>query len=223
MSVMEGTLSPDIRDIVKENSKDLSSVEGNILSVSHNGKDIKTILVTSCTNSEGKTISAISMAYGLSNETNLKILLVDGNLRAPKLYNLFGVESEPGLSDFIIRNETNVFRNTEFNNLVVMPHGTATANPLDIYRSKDFKSRLDSLEKMFDYVIFDSHSILSASDTSIAARYFDGVVIVLECENTRREVLQTATEKIKKLNGNIIGVVMNKRKYYIPPALYGTF
>jgi capsular exopolysaccharide synthesis family protein len=216
-----GTLSQDIKGIVDRNKRELSSVEGNIFSVAGAGKDIKTVLVTSCNASEGKTISAISMAYGLYNETNLKILLVDGNLRTPTLHSLFRVKSEPGLSDFVLNNATNVFKETEFSNLVIMPHGTAISNPLDIYRSKDFKTKLDSLREMFDYVIFDSHSILSASDTSIAARHFDGVVIVVECEKTKWEVLQMASEKIQKLRGNIIGVVMNKRKYYIPRALYG--
>lgn len=216
-----GVLNQGTKTIVQRNIRELSSVEGNIMSVAEKDRDIKTILVTSCGAGEGKTISAISMAYGLCNDTNLKVLLVDGNLHTPKIHSLFNVENKPGLSDFILNNEINVFRDTEFRYLTVMPQGTEISNPLDVFRSLDFRDKLQKLRGMFDYVIFDGHSILASSDVSVAARYFDGVVVVLECEKTKWEVLEMAAEKIKKLKANIIGVVLNKRKYYIPRILYG--
>lgn len=219
---MLSALSKGLQTLLKKNSRELSSVESNILSAAK-GREIKTVLVTSSTNFEGKTISALSMAYGLSTETNAKVLLVDANLRSPRLYELFDVDNAPGLSDFVISNTEyhDVIRKTEDENLMIMPHGTETTNTLDIFRSKLFKEKLDFLKKKLDYVIFDGCSILGSSDSSVVAKYFDGVIIVVECEKTRREVFLEAKEKIDNLGGHVLGGVLSKRKYHIPKMLYG--
>ena len=219
---MLSALSKGLRTLLKKNSRELSSVESNILSAAK-GREIKTILVTSSTNFEGKTTSAISMAYGLSTETNAKVLLVDANLRSPKLYELFDVDSAPGLSDLVMSDTEydDVIRKTEDENLVIMPHGTETTNTLDIFRSKLFKEKLDLLKQKLDYVIFDGCSILGSSDSSVVAKYFDGVIIVVECEKTRREVFLEAQEKINNVGGYVLGGVLSRRKYHIPKILYG--
>ncbi|MBF0327743.1 MAG: CpsD/CapB family tyrosine-protein kinase [Nitrospirae bacterium] len=221
MNISQGTLSERVREIITKNRRELSEVEGNILSLAAKDKDVRTIFVTSCNNSEGKTISAISLAYALYNETNLNVLLVDGNLQRPKLHELFNVEQSPGLSDFVLEGSVNVFRETEFERLMVMPAGTKISNTLDVFRATDFGEKMAMLRDKFDYVIVDSSSILGSSDTSVAAQKFDGVVFVLECEKTKWEVLQMAVDKVVKLRGHVLGVVMNKRKYYIPRFLYG--
>ncbi|MCC6347288.1 MAG: CpsD/CapB family tyrosine-protein kinase [Nitrospirales bacterium] len=216
-----GALSQEVKSLLAKNDRELASIEGNILSMTGSGRDLKTLLVTSCHPREGKTLSAISIAYGLFQETNLKVLLVDGNLRAPRLNALFSVAEEPGFADFVMKDADNVFRETEFENFMVMPHGSATANPLDIYRSPLFGGKVEMLRSMFDYVVFDGGPILGTSDMSVAARHFDGVLVVLECERTKWEILEMAVTKIRKLRGNVIGTVMNRRKYYIPRYLYG--
>ncbi|TAN43232.1 MAG: hypothetical protein EPN22_10410 [Nitrospirae bacterium] len=221
LNITEGVVSEKTREIITKNRRELSEVEGNILSLAGKDKDVRTILVTSCNNSEGKTISAISLAYALCNETNLNVLLVDGNLQRPKMHELFNVAESPGLSDFILNGAVNVFKETEFERLMVMPAGTKTSNTLDVFRATDFGDKLAMLRDKFDYVIFDSSSILGSSDTSVAAQKFDGVVFVLECEKTKWEVLQMAVDKVIKLRGHVMGVIMNKRKYYIPRFLYG--
>lgn len=242
-------LQKSLQTLLKKNSRELSTVEGNILSAARD-REIKTILVTSSTNFEGKTISAISMAYGLATETNAKVLLVDGNLHSPKLYELFEVNSAPGLSDlFISKKEkysdamrksdvdsvpglsddlyvskaeySDVIRKTEDENLMIMTHGSETTSTLDVFKSKLFKEKLDFLRQKFDYVIFDGRSILGSSDSSVVAKYFDGVILVVECEKTRREVFLQAKEKINNVGGFVLGAVLSKRKYHIPKMLYG--
>ena len=78
-----------------------------------------------------------------------------------------------------------------------------------------------SLRSRFDYVFFDTGPVLNSSDVALMARHFDGVIVVVECERTKWEVLELAKAKIVNVNGKILGVVLNKRQYYIPAGLYG--
>ena len=217
-----GKLPQDLKTLIMKNSVELSAIQGNMLSTATD-REIKTILITSCSAFEGKTITAISMAYELSTEANARVLLVDGNLRYPKIHELFNVGSTPGLSDLVVSNAEyeEVIRKTEDENLIIIPHGTKISNPLDLFRSKMFKEKLDYLKQRFNYLIFDTCAALMSSHVSIIAKYFDGIILVIEAEKTRWEILQQAKEKINNVGGNILGAVLNKRKYYIPKALYG--
>jgi capsular exopolysaccharide synthesis family protein len=217
-----GMLSQDLKTELMENGRELSAVEGNLLSVAES-RHIKKIFITSCFTSEGKTVSAISMAYALSTSANAKVLLVDGNLHFPKIHELFNVKAIPGLSDLLIANAdySSVVRETEYQSLNIMPHGTGISDTLGVFRSKIFKDKLDFLSQSFDYIIFDGSSILSSSEAALTAKHFDGIILVIECEKTKWEVVQLAIEKIRNVGGIILGVVLNKRKFYIPKILYG--
>jgi protein-tyrosine kinase len=82
------------------------------------------------------------------------------------------------------------------------------------------KARLGEVREQFDYVIFDGNSVFGSSEVVSFAKHFDAVVLVVECEKTKWEVLQMASEKIQKAGGDVLGVVLNKRKYYIPDSIY---
>jgi Mrp family chromosome partitioning ATPase len=84
-----------------------------------------------------------------------------------------------------------------------------------------FAGKLKSLMARFDYVVFDGDSLLTSSNASMIVKHFDGVVLVVECERTKWEVLRLAREKVQNVGGNVLGVVLNKRRYYIPRGLYG--
>jgi len=215
-------LSPKLSALIKRNQGELSKVQGNILSAAEN-REIKTIVVTSCHASEGKTITAITMGYALSTGANARVLLVDANLHSPQIYELLNLDSAPGLSDLFISNANykEVIRRSEFSNLMIVPHGTEISNSLQVFTSELFENKLNFLKQNFDYIIFDGPSVFGSSDISVIAKYFDGIILTVECEKTRWEVLREATENIEKAGGNILGTVLNKRKYYIPRVLYG--
>lgn len=217
-----GELSQEIKDYLKGNLHELSKVEGNILS-SAKGKEVKTIYVTSCGDAEGKTITALSLAYALAARSNLKVLLVDGNLHAPQIYKLFHVEGVCGLADLLLSTTgyEEAFRKTEYESLTIVPHGNKVSSTTEVFRTDKFKDRLDALRQKFDYVIFDGHAVFSSSDAAIIARYFDGIVFVVECEKTNWAMFRDAREKLEMAGGSVLGVVLNKRKYYIPKILYG--
>ena len=215
-----GVLSEKIKEILKKSAGELGSLKGNLLS-SSKGKEIKTILVTSSKPSEGKTVSAVNIACGLS-ETMAKVLLVDGNLHNPCIHKLFNVSNSPGLSDLFASNTANgeILKETEYELLTIMSCGTKQHNAIDVFKSERFKEKLDLWKKEFDYVVVDGNSILSSSEVSLIAKHFDGIVMVVECEKTKWEVVQQAQEKLNNVGGNILGVVLNKRSYNIPGIFY---
>lgn len=215
-----GVLSENLKKILQKNAGELNAIKGNLLSVTKE-KEINTILVTSSKPAEGKTLSAINMAYGLS-ETHSNVLLIDGNLRIPCIHKIFNVEDSPGLSDIFTSDAKNneVLKETEYERIKIIPCGTKIYHSINIFKSEKFKEMLDIWKQDFDYVIFDGHSILISSDVSLVAKYFDGIIMVIECEKTKWEVVQQAKEKLNNVGGNILGVVLNKRKYYIPKMFY---
>jgi capsular exopolysaccharide synthesis family protein len=215
-------LDRHIQQLIIENSRELSSIGGNLLSAASK-KDIKTLLVTSSHPQEGKTISAVSMAYTLSSQVNSRVVLVDANFRSPKIHELFNETSTPGLSDMLLSdtslNDTLV--KTEYENLMLVPCGSSLSKDVDVRETEMFKSTLNAMKERFDYVIVDSCSVFGSSDISLIAKLFDGVILVIECENTRWEVVQQAKETINNVGGVVLGTVLNKRRYYIPKKLYG--
>ncbi|MCF6290812.1 MAG: CpsD/CapB family tyrosine-protein kinase [Desulfobacterales bacterium] len=214
-------LSDALETRLIRNLKEVSLFEGNILDVD---KDIKTIYVTSCLNGEGKTTAALNIAYSLAKNSNTRILLVDGNSDAPRLHKLFGAAAAPGLCDTMRSEDFNsdILKQTEYGNLFIITHGGKTAGKHSSAETeKMIKALLDKLRDQFDYIIFDGLSLLSSSEPAILANSFDGIVMVVESERTKWEVAQLGIEKLIKLKGNMLGVVLNKRKYYIPRFLYG--
>ena len=218
-----GVLNENLKAAIFKNQKELSTIEGNIASFTSNKQPIKTILVTSCSPLEGKTVSSISMALALSIEANAKVVLIEGNMSSPRIHELFNIDTVPGLSDLLISraNLNEIMRKTEFHNLTIIPSGSQISKKLDVFEIERLQDLIGSLKKDFDYVIVDGQSVSGSSDVSIVSKYFDGIVFVVECEKTRWEVLQQSKEKIKGVGGKILGVVLNKRVYYIPQKVYG--
>jgi Mrp family chromosome partitioning ATPase len=176
--------------------------------------------VSSCSDQSGKTISAISAAYGLAFYSHKNVLIMDGNLTNPQLHQLFGITPDPGFKDVCagIASIDDVILPTRHKNLSVMTIGN-----MDLPPGSDSCVRqiIAELSPNFDYVICDGSSILTSSVALRNIPAFDAVLIVIECEKTRLEVLQLAEEKIQKSGGpTSIGVVFNRRKYYIPSIVY---
>jgi Mrp family chromosome partitioning ATPase len=202
---------------LESNFRELMLVEANINTLTKKGN---LIYVSSCSDQSGKTISAISAAYGLTFYSHKNVLIMDGNLTNPQLHQLFGITPDPGFKDVCagIASIDDVILPTRHKNLSVMTIGN-----MDLPPGSDSCVRqiIAELSPNFDYVICDGSSILTSSVALRNIPAFDAVLIVIECEKTRLEVLQLAEEKIQKSGGpTSIGVVFNRRKYYIPSIVY---
>lgn len=205
---------------LQENLDELAMVQSNILS-SQNGQAIRSIYVTSCANEEGKTTAAINMAHGLSINKN-RVLLVDGNPRAPALHKRYHTDVSPGLSSWLAGNgesREGLVRPTFYPNLSLITFGAAAPGRPNLLAENALSRFLGEYAGDFDYIIMDGHS-MTGSDTGMVASIFDAVVIVAQCEKTKWEVVKHAAQKMTLMGGKVLGVVLNRRKYYVPDFIY---
>ncbi|KJU87529.1 Exopolysaccharide synthesis protein [Candidatus Magnetobacterium bavaricum] len=215
--LVEKTLS-----LIKKNGREQSIFDGHLTCASRE-QGYRKILVTSANNLEGKTITAISIAYTISKSSYDSVLLVDGNIHKPAIHKLFDTVNTPGLTDYLLERQQydDSIQMTAYGNLSIMSSGSEISNPNRLYDVAIFDERINRLKDDFKYIIYDGHSVLTYPDTSIIASYFDAIVMVVECEKTKYDVLTQAKDKLEAVGGKVWGVVMNKRKFYIPRFLYG--
>ncbi|MEO5357043.1 MAG: CpsD/CapB family tyrosine-protein kinase [Nitrospirae bacterium YQR-1] len=208
--------------LIHRNKRELSNFKGNLLNTVA-GKTAKSIMVTSAMNGEGKTTTALSIAHTLANEAKDRVYLADGSWNAPRLDKLFNVVENPGISDYL-QDEADsemIVRQTKTENLFVIPFGKKAATVTEILKPLKLKEKLDTLKNRCDYLIFDATSVMGSSDIAVLSSFFDGVIMVIECEKTKWQVVDLAKSKLESADAKLIGAVMNKRKFYIPKWLYG--
>jgi len=186
------------------------------------GETVKSLLVTSCRSGEGKTTTAVNMARALIEEAGKRVLLVDGNHEAPMLHRAYGLKQDLGFSDLVHGRATaeQIFKRLPADDLTVMPYGALGTRNLDFYSASHFHEILQSLGRHFDHVIVDGPSVFGRQDQGTIGAAFDGVVLVIECEKTPWEVVQSGKTRLEEIGARFLGAVMNRRKYYIPRGLY---
>jgi Mrp family chromosome partitioning ATPase len=147
---------------------------------------------------------------------------VDANLRAPSLYQLFGVNKSPGLADAATRPgpiEDFAVR-IAGGNLWLVPPGSFAAEAQGIFASDRLRSRMGELRKAFDYILIDAPPISSCGDAVLLGQMTDGVILVVEANATRRETARTAKGTFEGANVKLLGAVLNNRTFPIPEGLY---
>ncbi len=177
------------------------------------GKGMKNILVTSPMPSEGKTLVSLNIAITLAH-AGKRILLVDTDLRKPRLHKILDVSYERGLSNFMAAEEgeesiEGIIADTGIENLSFIPSGPHPPNPAEILGSSRMKEFIDDVSKMFDHVIFDTPPTVNASDSSILAQNVDGVVLVVRSFSTERDIALRARDLLRGAQVKILGTVLN--------------
>lgn len=178
-------------------------------------KPLKSILVTSSIPSEGKTTVSVNLA-GSFALTGKKTLILDCDLRKPRVHSLFNLERYPGLSDYLFSNCTleEITRKTELENLAVISAGTIPPNPSEILGSAQMKKFMQKLEEIYDIIIVDSPPFLSVTDSEILYNITDGAILVAQSNKTIKQALFTTYTRLTNVNKhNLLGVVLNNFKY----------
>lgn len=172
---------------------------------------IRSILLTSSVPAEGKTTISVNLAGSLA-QIEKKILLIDCDLRKPRIHSVFDIERYPGLSDYLFSNASleEIVRKTKFENLEVVPSGTIPPNPSELLGSKQMKDFLERMEQKYDFIIIDSPPFISVTDSEILFRITDGTILVLRANKTPEEAFFRTCEKLMHLDSrNFLGVVFN--------------
>jgi protein-tyrosine kinase len=169
-----------------------------------------TLLVTSSLSGEGKTFVTNNLAHAILQQSYTRTLLIDADLRNPRLHLALGASLTPGLTDYLSgeADEITALQKSNEDNLCFIPGGNQVLNPSELLSNGRLEVLLDRLTPVFDWVILDSSPCLPVADATVLAGLCDGVLLIVRAGSTPGEVAQ---ESRRQLQGkNIIGVVLNR-------------
>ena len=183
---------------------------------------VKTIMITSPAHGGGSTTTAVSFAKTMAQFCRLNVLLVDANLRSPRLHEVFNVEYNQGLADLLTKEKENslLFKKVGHGNLYLIPCGKKTSGPLAIFESTRFDKTLKLMREKFDYVILDAPPVSGYAETKVMGKKMDGVILVIESGKTRKQVATRAKQDLEDAGAKVLGVILNRRKHHIPEWIY---
>ena len=176
---------------------------------------LKTILVTSCLPGEGKTHIAVNLSVVMAN-TNQSLVLIDADLRRPKVHKLLKLHNRIGLTDLFIRLKKqtidSIRQSSNLKSLHYITSGSLPPNPSELLSSDKMVEILSDLKSEFNTIIIDSPPLLIVPDAVALATRVDGVLLVFRPSVTKRNELARGIELLRQLNTNILGVVINNVK-----------
>jgi capsular exopolysaccharide synthesis family protein len=147
--------------------------------------------------------------------SNKRTLLIDGDIRRPKIHTIMGVDKKPGLVDYIFRQAKldEIIRKTEKNNLSYITSGSVPSAPAEVLESKMMINFLKEIRDLFDVIIIDSAPIVAVIDAEILAKLVDGTILVISADKTENRLMMDAVDIIKRDKVPFLGTVLNNFKY----------
>ncbi len=200
-------------------AESLRNVRTNVL-FSFTEAEQNAVVITSPGPLEGKTLISSNLAMIMA-QMGRRVLLVDADMRKPRVHKVFGTASEPGLSNLVLGkcSVEQAIRDTRVKLLKVLPAGTVPPNPSEILSSRRMQDLLAQLKGQFEFVVFDTPPILSATDATMLGGLADGVILVVKASETTRDSAQRALEHLSDVRARVLGAVLNqvdfqKERYY---------
>ena len=212
--IQELDMSPSLKFKVEEAYK---SIRANIM-FSIMKKGCKKVVVTSSVAGEGKTTTTINLAITFA-QAGQRVLLIDADLRKPKIHHYFSVPNAPGLTDYLgstvsgIRKDRvdlfTIVHPTEFENLSIICSGTIPPNPAELLGSEPMEDFLNEISNDFDYIIIDTPPINIVSDALPLIRESDGVVLIVRYNSSTHPEVERAIASLEFIDAKILGFVVN--------------
>ena len=175
------------------------------------GKPPKVMMVTSARREEGKTTTSINTSISLT-KSDARVILIDADMRRPRLHKAFKVSNTKGLSSFLSGNEEfseTLIKHTSVPGLDIMTAGPLPPNPAELLSSYRLRDLIDGLYALYDFIIFDTPPILGLADAAITSTQTDGVILVVRSGETPKEAAQQAKKILESVNAKVLGVVLN--------------
>jgi capsular exopolysaccharide synthesis family protein len=174
-------------------------------------KPLRTLLVTSAGPTEGKSVTVANLGVAMA-QAGLRVAVVDADLRRPRLHKVFGVHPRGGLTGSLLEGamDGRLQPSKDVEGLVILPAGGLPPNPAELLGSQRFQELLATLTQHMDVVLVDSPPILPVTDAAVLARGVDGVLLVIDAGETRREVARRAVDNLRQVGAHMIGVVLNR-------------
>jgi succinoglycan biosynthesis transport protein ExoP len=188
------------------------------------GRAPKTLLVTSSVPAEGKTTTVVNTATVLA-QTGAKVLVIDADMRRPRLHHVFGLSNTAGLSAILSSEITEAETLAKINqyqdtNIYLLSSGAIPPNPAELLGSTQMKGLLDLAGDFFQYIVIDSPPIASFTDGVLISSLVDGVLLVVHGGKTSRQVVKRTRQMLQEIGAKIIGVVLNKAEIHSSDYYY---
>lgn len=175
----------------------------------------KKIVFTSARPNEGKTSTAVNIAVTMAS-ADYKVLLIDADLRKPKVHQYFNLPIAPGLTNYLGSmvdashplTLNAVVQKTSYQNLYVLPAGSCPANPAELLASEPMNAFLQELGTLFDYILLDTPPINVVSDALPLIKQTDGVVSIVRSNASTYPEVDKMVQSLAFINGNILGFVL---------------
>jgi capsular exopolysaccharide synthesis family protein len=184
----------------------------------------RSIAITSTGPGEGKTLVASNLAIALA-QAGQRVLLIDGDLRRPRINTLFGRNAEPGLSNLMVgeAKASEVVTKSELPGLWLLPSGVVPPNPAEILGSERFRTFLGQLDEHFDWVLIDTPPVMAVTDAIVVAHEVSGVLFVVGAEMTSRHAARTAVDRLASARAHLLGGVLNRVQLDRNPYYYSQY
>lgn len=178
---------------------------------------LKKVLVTSALPKEGKSFTSANLAQVLVRQHGRRVLLVDGDLRGPRLHLMLGTSPGPGLSDYLQgkNDEFSIMQRGPVEGLFFVPSGTAIDDPSELVGNGRLKMLLQRVEALFDWIIIDSPPAVPVSDASVLAKVCEGVLLVVRSNSTPFDAARKARQEFA--DQVLVGVVLNGTRDDVTP------
>ena len=175
------------------------------------GQAPKTMLFTGATRGEGKTATTVNTAV-IFAQMGARVLVVDGDLRRPRCHRILGLRNGLGMSDFLTgqRELHEVIKPTPTEGLFLISRGAAAPNPAELLGSHKMAAGLEILQEQFDYILIDSPPVMLVNDAVLLSTLVDGVVLVVDGQNTPKKVVREACGRLQAVRAKILGVILNR-------------
>lgn len=175
--------------------------------------DLQTMVITSASSGEGKSTTSSNLAVVYAQQGK-RVLLVDCDMRRPTAHFTFRLSNGIGLSTVLAKKTAieKATHSTQVENLDLIAAGPIPPNPSELLSSKMMDRVLDELKTNYDIIILDAPPMMQVADTRLLARKVDGVVLVVGCDKSDRQMVVKAKEQLTLAEAHILGVVLNKRE-----------
>ena len=196
------------------------SIRTNILFMSPD-RPIRTMLITSPSPQEGKTTTAINLGVTMA-EAGGRVLIIDTDMRRPRLHRSFGVGNQVGISTVIVGKATleEAVKHTDVPNLDVLTCGPVPPNPSELLHTDRFAAVLADCAKLYDRVILDSPPTSAVTDPAVLGNLVDGVVLIIKAGETTRDSAIHARRQLVSAKARLVGVVVNAIDFSNPAYGY---
>lgn len=188
----------------------------------HQQVRLRTLMFTGIDHGIGVTTAVVNFGRALAETSSRKVLIIDINLRTPQLHSIFKLNPDNGITELFLDNrvKTCAFKKVGEGQLSVITCGRNCSDGANYFERERIEVLIREALDKFDFVLLDSAPITKFADSQAICSLVDGTLLVIQAGKTRPQQALRAKKELEEAGGKLLGVILNKRKYYIPEWIY---